>query len=197
MAVGLEMDNRGRGVGSDAEGVRDDGIVLLEIGELGPGPTMFRPWDSPKRYSEWLPWLVRNTRSPNRAKYQRTGVTISTCGGRLQRKRSLRSYPRNPLPPRASLTASCRSDSGRPSARSWSPSPRLNSTRKGLASTVSCLLRRGHVRGLLPHRQRVSRPDVSGRELPWPIRGSSSSAGETDGDMEVRDLPEAGELEVG
>jgi hypothetical protein len=25
-------------------------------------------------------------------------ITISTCGGRLQRKRSLRSYPRNPRP---------------------------------------------------------------------------------------------------
>ena len=37
---------------------------------------------------------------------------------------------------------------------------------------------------------------MSGRDLPWPIRGSSSSAGEADGDVEVRDLPEAGELEV-
>jgi hypothetical protein len=50
---------------------------------------------------------------------------------------------------------------------------------------------------LLPHRQPgVGRRDVSVRELPWPIRGSSSSAGEADGDVEVRDLPEAGELEV-
>jgi hypothetical protein len=68
---GSKWKTGGVGLGATLEGVRDDGIVLLEIGELGPGPTMFRPWDSPKRYSGWLPWLVRNTRSPNRAIGQR------------------------------------------------------------------------------------------------------------------------------
>lgn len=38
--------------------------------------------------------------------------------------------------------------------------------------------------------------DRSGRELPWSPRGGDSSTGEADGEVEVRDLPEAGELEV-
>jgi hypothetical protein len=38
--------------------------------------------------------------------------------------------------------------------------------------------------------------DGSGRELPWSPRGSSSSENEADGEVEIRDLPETGELEV-
>ena len=37
--------------------VRDAGIVLSEIGELGPGPTLFCPWDSLRRVCERLSWL--------------------------------------------------------------------------------------------------------------------------------------------
>ena len=84
VAVSLNnVEARGVELIGTLDEVRDDGIVLSEIGELGPGPTMFRPWDSLKRYSKWLPWLVRNTRSPNRAKYQRTGVlrSLRVVGG--------------------------------------------------------------------------------------------------------------------
>jgi hypothetical protein len=37
--------------------VRDDGIVLSEKDELGPGPTLFCPWDSLKRVRDRPPWL--------------------------------------------------------------------------------------------------------------------------------------------
>jgi hypothetical protein len=37
--------------------VRDDGIVLSEIGELGPGPTLFCPWNSLKRVRDRPPWI--------------------------------------------------------------------------------------------------------------------------------------------
>ena len=37
--------------------VRDDGIVLSEISELGVGPTLFCPWDSLKRFGPLPPWL--------------------------------------------------------------------------------------------------------------------------------------------
>ena len=37
--------------------VRDDGIALSGIGELGPGPTMFCPWDSLGRVRKRPPWL--------------------------------------------------------------------------------------------------------------------------------------------
>ena len=38
--------------------------------------------------------------------------------------------------------------------------------------------------------------DESGRELPWSPRGSGGSDTETDGELEVLDLPETGEIEV-
>jgi len=38
--------------------------------------------------------------------------------------------------------------------------------------------------------------DESGRKLSWSPRGASASESEADGEVEVRDLPEAGELEV-
>ena len=37
--------------------VREDGVVLSEVGELGPGPTMFCPWESLHRVRERPPWL--------------------------------------------------------------------------------------------------------------------------------------------
>jgi hypothetical protein len=58
VTVGLDNgEQRSVGIAAALEEVRDDGIVLSDIGELGPGPTMFCPWDSLKRYSEWVPWL--------------------------------------------------------------------------------------------------------------------------------------------
>jgi hypothetical protein len=37
--------------------------------------------------------------------------------------------------------------------------------------------------------------DGSGRQLPWSLQGASSDS-ETDGEVEICDLPETGELEV-
>jgi hypothetical protein len=39
--------------------------------------------------------------------------------------------------------------------------------------------------------------DDAGRDLPWSPRGGGASDGESDGETEVRELPEAGEIEVG
>jgi hypothetical protein len=47
----------------------------------------------------------------------------------------------------------------------------------------------------IPEPQLVIRDD-SGRELPWSPRGNGSSGSEAEGEVEVRDLPEKGELEV-
>ena len=58
--VAVNLDNvEARGVeiiGTLAE-VRDEGIVLSEVGELGSGPTMFCSWDSLRRVRERPPWL--------------------------------------------------------------------------------------------------------------------------------------------
>ena len=41
-----------------------------------------------------------------------------------------------------------------------------------------------------------AREDGSGRVLPWSPQGAGASDREADGEVEVRDLPKAGELEV-
>ena len=38
--------------------VRGDGVVLSEIGDLVPGPTLFCPWDSFRRVRDRPPWFV-------------------------------------------------------------------------------------------------------------------------------------------
>jgi hypothetical protein len=43
--------------------VRDDGIVLSEIGELGLGPTLFCPWDSLHRAVTYRRGSGHRTRS--------------------------------------------------------------------------------------------------------------------------------------
>ena len=40
------VEARGVELVATLEEVREDGIVLSEVGELGPGPTMFCPWES-------------------------------------------------------------------------------------------------------------------------------------------------------
>ena len=49
--------------------------------------------------------------------------------------------------------------------------------------------------GEIPMPELVVR-DGSGRELPWSPQAAGSGTGEADGEVEVRDLPETGELEV-
>jgi hypothetical protein len=58
VAVSLNnVEARGVELIGTLDEVRDDGIVLSEIGELGPGPTMFCPWDSLRRVRERPSWL--------------------------------------------------------------------------------------------------------------------------------------------
>ena len=69
------------------EEVRDDGILLSEMSELGPRPTMFCPWDSLKRYSQWMPWLGMPHERRLRAKHRKS-TTNSTSSERNLRRRS-------------------------------------------------------------------------------------------------------------
>ena len=54
----------GAGMVATLDEVRDDGVVLSEMSELGPGPTMFCPWDSLRRLRDrpvryLIPWRTR------------------------------------------------------------------------------------------------------------------------------------------
>jgi hypothetical protein len=58
VAVNLNnVEARGVEIIGTLDEVRDDGIVLSEMGELGPGPTLFCPWGSPRLVRERPPWL--------------------------------------------------------------------------------------------------------------------------------------------
>lgn len=177
--------------------VRDDGIVLSEIGELGSGPTMFCPWDSLKRVRDRPPWLrppheeAEPGEEPREEEYYGPGVPAA-----------LRPPPRGPPAIRRS------------SARSLERVVSIAQRRTVGEVTVALASLELFGRGLGVLRYRISYEermfeggygipepelvirDGSNLELPWSPRGSSSSESEADGEVEVRDLPESGEVEV-
>src|SRR3712207_5878420 len=74
VAVNLNnVEARGVEIIGTLDEVRDDGIVLSEMGELGPGPTLFCPWDSLRRVRERPPWLrpPHEESGPNEAPLER------------------------------------------------------------------------------------------------------------------------------
>jgi hypothetical protein len=178
--------------------VRDDGIVLSEIGELGSGPTLFCPWDSLKRVRERPPWLrlpheeAEPGEELREEEYYGPGVPAA-----------LRHPPREPPFIR------------RPSARILERVMSIGQRRTVGEVTVALASLELFGEGLGVLRYRVSSNeesmfeggygipepelvirDGSNRELPWSPQGSGSSDSEVDGEVEDRDLPESGDLEV-
>jgi hypothetical protein len=52
------VEARGVEMVATLDEVRDDGVILSEIGELGHGPTMFCPWESLHRVRGRPPWFT-------------------------------------------------------------------------------------------------------------------------------------------
>jgi hypothetical protein len=158
--------------------VRDDGVVISEIGELGPGPTMFVPWDS-------LQVVEDRALRP-----QLPGETTSD-----EEEDETELY----------------SERREPSARTMErvvPIAQRQTVRENTVSLSSLEL---HGDGLGVLRYLISQDegdwwgipepefilrDGSGRLLPWLPQGAGASDGESDGDVRVEELPDAGELEV-
>lgn len=172
--------------------VRRDGVVLSEISELGSGPTMFCPWDSLRRTRERLPWFTPPHQKPEPAEYYE-----------LYEHKEVPSQEAAPEPPVERRRASARNLD-----RVVSIGQRLSVGEVTVALTslelfgegVGVLRYRisyegGMFEGEIPMPELVVR-DRSGRELPWSPQGAGSGTGEADGEVEVRDLPEAGELEA-
>ena len=61
----------GNGVGIVAtlDEVRHDGVVLSEVDELGPGPTIYCPWDSLRRVRDRLPFFMPPHEEPEPDEY--------------------------------------------------------------------------------------------------------------------------------
>ena len=174
--------------------VRDDGVVLSEVSELGPGPTLFCPWDSLRRYGEWLPWLGPQP-VPGEEKQEYYD---------LYERREATTEEIPPEPPQGP----------RPSARTLDhvvPIGQRQSVGEVVVALTSLELfeeglgvlryRISYEEGMFEGGYGIPEPELvvrdgSGRELPWSPRGSGASDGEADGEVEVREVPEAGELEV-
>ncbi len=178
------------------EALRDDGIVLSEVGELGPGPTVFCPWGSLHRIRERPPWLPPPHEESEEEGYVEIGEAQVEEAG-----------PQPPVERRRE-----------PSARTLErvvPVAQKQSVADVTVALTSLELYGAGV-GILRWRLSlggealqdepgfgfgIPEPvfeirDGVGRPLPWSPRGGGASDGESDGEIEVRELPEAGDLRI-
>lgn len=189
------VEARGVEIIGTLEEVRDDGIVLSEIGELGPGPTMFCPWDSLRRVRERPPWLGPPHEEPDEAYQEQEFFELREA---TPEETTLQ-------PPERRRRASAQN------LYRVVPVAQRQTVGEVVVALTSLELFGGGL-GILRYRISQGRVaigggfgipepelvirDESGRELSWALRGSHASESEADGEVEVRDLPEAGELEV-
>lgn len=189
------VEARGVEIVATLEEARDDDIVLSEVGELGPGPTMFCPWDSLGRVRERPPWLAPPHEGPEMEE-----ASDERGFYELREAAPEEVVPEPPVE--------------RPRASAWNLERVVPVAQKqavgGITVALASLELFGEGVGVLrylisseeglfeygiPEPELVLR-DASGRVLSWSPRGSGSRGGEADGEVEVRDLPQTGALEV-
>lgn len=178
--------------------LRDDGIVLADVNELGPGPTVFCPWDSLRSFRNRPPWLGPPEEAEAPAEVQPNGDYYDV-------RESVPAAVVDPEPPVERRRS--------PSARTLEHVVPIARKQTVGETTVALTSLEVHGEGLGVLWWRVSfeveplagggipEPEfrirsVPGRELPWWPRGSGAGDGEADGEIEVEDLPDAGDIEV-
>lgn len=197
------VEARGVELVATLEGVREDGVVLSGIGELGPGPTLFCPWESLHRVRDRPPWL----RPPHGELGDGPG---GPAGHEPFELREVPAEEEAPEPP-----AERRRE---PSARNLERVVAVaqDRTAGGVTVALTSLELYGEGVGVLRWRaslgENAFREELdfgfgipepvfeiregSGRGLPWSPRGGGASDEESDGEIEVRELPETGELHI-
>ncbi len=173
--------------------VRDDGIVLSEMGELGPGPTLFCPWDSLRLVRERPPWL--------RPPHEEPGPEEVPQEQGFYELREATAEEVAPEPPVERRRASARNlDRVVPiGQRRTVGEVTVALTSLELFGEGVGVLRylvsyeAGKFEGgyVIPEPDLIVR-DRSGRELPRSPQSAGGSESETDGEVEIRDLPETG-----
>jgi hypothetical protein len=173
--------------------VRDDGVILSEVVDIGPGPTIFCPWETFRRDHDLPPWFEPPLDGPeDRELYQVREIPVHAP-------------PPPELPPQRL----------EPSARTLQRIVPVaqKQTVGGITVALTSLELHGEGLGSLGWRisfeedlyseggRGVPEPefvlrDGAGRELPWSPRSSGSGGREADGEIEVEDLPESGEIEA-
>ncbi len=180
--------------------VRDGGIVLSEIGELGSGPTLFCPWDSLRRVRERPPWL--------RPPHEESGPNEAPLEREFYELREATAEEVEPEPPVERRRASARNlqrvvpiVQRRTVGEITVALTSLELFGEGvgvLRYRISYEARKFEVSNRfagVPEPEFIIR-DGSGRELPWAPQAWGGSESEADGDVEVGELPETGELQV-
>ena len=174
------------------ESVGDAGVTLSGIGELCPGPTLFCPWDSLKRvrargagpappdvsgrdYPEWDPPTDWELEEPAERRPEPSAWTLERVVSKARREKvgeitvaltSLELFERGP------------------GVLRW----RVSLTEDAPGDDES------HYGGMA-HPAFIIR-DTAGRTLSWSHRSSGSGGGESDGEIEVENLPSEGEISV-
>lgn len=158
--------------------VRDDGVVISEIEELGSGPTLFVPWDS-----------------------------LRTVRDREPQPQSSQETTPDEEEDETEMTSEYREPSARTLERVVPIAQRQ--TIEGITVSLVSLELHGDGLGMLRYLislhegELISIPDPeitlrdgSGRLLPWSLQNRGASDRESEGDVRVEELPDAGELEV-
>ena len=173
------------------EEVREDGILLSDIGELGPGPTMFCPWESLGR--------VRD-RPPSPPHDEQEGGEFYELREVLETEAAPETLPELQTPLARTLE------------RVVSVAQKMKVG--GITVAIASLELYGDGLGVLrwlisfddeswdiggdsgvPEPQFEVR-DGAGRDLPWWPQGMGASDGEASGDARIEGLPDAGELNI-
>ncbi len=193
------VEARGVEIVATLEEVRGAGIVLSEIGELGPGPTLLCPWESLHQVRDRPPWLAPPHEEPEEGQvrefYQLREVVEDDVASET------------PPPER-------RNPSARTLERVVPVAQKMEVA--GITVAIASLELYGEGLGVL--RWRITfgdealraYPDLgfdtpepvleirdgSGRTLDWLPQGAGYSDSEADGDLRVAGLPDSGELDV-
>jgi hypothetical protein len=189
--------SKGAGMVATLGEVRDDGIVLSEIDEFGPGPTMYCPWDSLRRLWDRPPFFMPPHAEPETHEYyelyEHREVPPEEVEPEpyLERRRASAQNLERVVPIAQRRTVS----EVTVALTSLELFGEGIGTLRYLISYQAGMFEGSHGFRGIPEPELVVR-DGSGRELPWSPQGYSSSDTEADGEVEVRDLPEKGELEV-
>jgi hypothetical protein len=200
VAAGLKIaEGQSAEIIATLDEVRDDGIVLSEISDLGSGPTLFCPWDSLKRVRDRPPWLRMPHEEPELGEEPQEEEYYELYEWREAPTEDVMPEPPQGRQPSAHILERVVSIAQR---RTVGDITVVLASLELFGEGLGVLRYRiSYEEGMfeggygIPEPELVIR-DESDRELPWSPRGSSSSESEADGEVEIRDLPETGELEV-
>jgi hypothetical protein len=189
--VALLLRN-GAGMVATLDEVRDDGIVLSEVEKLGPGPTIYCPWDSLRRLQDRPTFFMPPHEEPESHEYYELYELREVPPEEIEPEPYLERRRASAQNLERVVPVAQRRTVGEVTVALTSLEP-FGEEVGVLRYRIFC--EAGMFEGEIPMPELVVR-DESGREPPWSLQGSSRSTDEADGEVEVRDLPETGELEV-